>query len=157
MITSVKCVPFQELSLAELYDIMYLRQEVFVVEQNCLFIDADYKDQPAWHLMCRDAQGKLIAYTRLLDVGDAYEGYTSIGRVVNAPSARGGGIGRELMRLSIEWIEKLFPNNAIKIGAQCYLLSFYQSFGFQTIGYEYIEDGIPHIQMIREKGSNILL
>ncbi|MEY4906192.1 MAG: hypothetical protein RLZZ292_4007 [Bacteroidota bacterium] len=150
MITSVKCVPFQELSLTELYDIMYLRQEVFVVEQNCPFIDADYKDQPAWHLMCRDAEGKLIAYTRLLDAGDAYEGYTSIGRVVNAPSARGGGIGRELMRLSIAWIEKLFPNHPIKIGAQSYLLAFYQSFGFQVIGDEYLEDGIPHTHMIKK-------
>jgi ElaA protein len=155
MIASVKCVPFSELSLNELYDIMYLRQEVFVVEQNCPFIDADYKDQPAWHLMCSDAKGKLIAYTRLLGAGDAYEGYSSIGRVVNAASTRGTGVGRELMRLSIAHIEMLFPNNDIKIGAQSYLLPFYRSFGFEVIGEEYLEDGILHTHMIRSTKSTL--
>ena len=149
MNTTIKCVPFYELSLEELYAIMVLRQEVFVLEQNCPFVDADGKDQQAWHLMVFDENQKLAAYTRLFDKNSYYEGYTSIGRVVTSARARGGGIGKFLMEKSIEKIAELFGNEPIKIGAQSYLIKFYQSLGFELTGNDYIEDGIEHTYMIR--------
>ncbi len=142
------CVPFSQLSVFELYDILALRQEVFVVEQNCPYLDCDGKDQASWHLSGRDETGKLVAYTRLLPKGVSYEAYCSIGRVVSAPSARGTGAGRILMQKSIDMARQLFDNEAIKIGAQTYLLRFYESFGFVSTGEEYLEDGIPHTKMV---------
>jgi len=144
------CLPFNDLTPAELYEIMALRQEVFVVEQNCAYLDADGKDQQSWHLMCKNDTGKLVAYTRLLPKGLAYPEYPSIGRVVNSPSVRGTGIGRSLMHKSIALCIHLFGNESIKIGAQRYLLQFYESLGFQSTGEEYLEDGIPHVKMIRQ-------
>lgn len=146
---NIKCVPFYELSLDELYTIMVLRQEVFVLEQNCPFVDADGKDQLAWHLMVLDENNKLAAYTRLFDKNVYYEGYTSIGRVVTSSHARGGGIGKFLMQKSIEKTIELFGNEPIKIGAQSYLTKFYQSLGFELTGHDYIEDGIDHTYMIK--------
>ena len=143
------CLPFADLKPHELYEIMALRQEVFVVEQNCPYLDCDGKDQQSWHFMGRDATGKLVAYTRLLPVGLAYENYASIGRVVSSPSARGTGAGRELMAKSVEMAQHLFGAGPIKIGAQTYLLKFYEGFGFQSTGEEYLEDGIPHTKMVR--------
>lgn len=145
----IKCVPFYELSLDELYAIMILRQEVFVVEQNCPFVDADGKDQLAWHLMVLDENSKLAAYTRLFDKNVYYKGYTSIGRVVTSSKARGGGIGKFLMQKSIEKTIELFGNEPIRIGAQSYLIKFYQSLGFELTGHDYVEDGIDHTYMIR--------
>lgn len=145
---TIKCVPFYELSHDELYAILALRQEVFVVEQNCPFLDADGKDQIALHLMIFDKDQQLVAYTRLFDKDVYYEGYTSIGRVVTSPKARGGGLGRVLMEKSIEKVLELFGQAPIKIGAQKYLEKFYQSLGFQPTGNDYIEDGIPHTYMI---------
>lgn len=144
----IKCVTFYELSLDELYAIMVLRQEVFVLEQNCPFVDADGKDQLAWHFMIWDENNKLIAYTRLFDKNVYYEDYTSIGRVVSSSQTRGGGIGRLLMQKSIEKTIELFGNEQIKIGAQSYLIKFYQSLGFELIGHDYVEDGIDHTYMI---------
>ncbi|MER0439339.1 GNAT family N-acetyltransferase [Emticicia sp. W12TSBA100-4] len=146
---NIKCVPFYELSLDELYAIMVLRQEVFVLEQNCPFVDADGKDQLAWHLMVMDENNKLAAYTRLFDKSVYYEGYTSIGRVVTSAQARGGGIGKFLMQKSIEKTIELFGNEPIKIGAQSYLTKFYQSLGFELTGNDYVEDGIDHTYMIK--------
>lgn len=145
---TIKCVPFSELSLEELYAIMALRQEVFIVEQNCPFLDADGKDNLALHLMIFDEDKNLVAYTRLFDKDVYYEGYTSIGRVVTSPKARGGGLGRVLMQQSIEKVLALFGQAPIKIGAQKYLEKFYQSLGFELTGNDYIEDGIPHTYMI---------
>ena len=142
------CLPFHQLTLYELYDIMALRQEVFIVEQNCPYLDADGKDPQCWHLMGRDAAGKILCYTRLLPRGLAYEDYVSIGRVVSSPTARGTGAGKILMRRSIEMCRHLFGNQPIKIGAQTYLLKFYEGFGFQSTGEAYLEDGIPHTKMI---------
>jgi len=142
------CVPFEQLRVQELYEIMALRQEVFIVEQNCPYMDADGKDQQAWHLMGRDATGRLIAYTRLLPQGVSYPEYASIGRVVSSPSVRGTGAGKALMVKSIEMMRHLFGPGPIKIGAQSYLLQFYSSFGFRSTGEEYLEDGIPHTKMI---------
>ncbi len=142
------CLPFNQLNPRELYAIMALRQEVFVVEQNCPYLDADGKDLAAWHLMGFDSENNLIAYTRLLPEGVSYEGYTSIGRVVSSPAVRGAGAGREVMQRSIDMCRHLFGPLAIKIGAQTYLLRFYESLGFQSTGEEYLEDGIPHTKMI---------
>ena len=145
----ITCVHFKDLTLTELYDIMNLRQEVFVLEQNCVFIDADYNDQDSWHLSIRNDEGKLLAYARLLPEGLSFEGYTSIGRVVNSSSARGTGIGKVLMQASIAKVHEIFGQQyPIKIGAQSYLLGFYASFGFVSLDDEYMEDGIPHTHMV---------
>ena len=145
---TTKCVPFYELSLEELYAVLALRQEVFVVEQNCPFLDADGKDQIGLHFMIFDEHHNLVAYTRLFDLNVYYQGYTSIGRVVTSPKARGGGLGRVLMEKSIEEVKERFGKAPIKIGAQKYLEKFYQSLGFELTGNDYIEDGIPHTYMI---------
>lgn len=144
-----KCVPFEQLSLIELYKAMILRQEVFVVEQNCPFVDADGKDPLAWHCMGSNENGELMAYTRLFDTDVYYDGYTSIGRVVSSSKARGTGIGKVLIQKSIEYCVELFGDKPIKIGAQKYLEKFYESFGFKSTGEDYLEDGILHTYMIR--------
>jgi ElaA protein len=140
---------FEDLDLYELYAILALRQEVFCVEQNCPYLDCDGKDFESWHLLGVDELGELACYTRLLPPGVAYESYASIGRVVTSPRSRGTGLGKLLMQKSIEECEALFGKIPIKIGAQSYLLNFYESFGFQSTGEEYLEDGIPHTKMIR--------
>jgi ElaA protein len=142
------CLPFDALTLRELYEVMVLRQEVFIVEQNCPYLDADGKDLYSWHLLARDASNQLVAYTRLLPLGVSYPEYVSIGRVVSAPAARRTGAGREVMQRSIEMCRHLFGSESIKIGAQTYLLRFYESFGFRSTGEEYLEDGIPHTKMV---------
>jgi ElaA protein len=152
------CKKFENLSVYELYDIMALRAEVFVVEQNCPYQDADGKDLDGWHLMGHntvledsDGEGMLVAYTRLLPKGVSYENYASIGRVVNSPKVRGTGAGKILMEKSIAEMERLFPDEAVKIGAQSYLLKFYESLGFESTGEEYLEDNIPHTSMVLKK------
>lgn len=144
------CVFFDKLTLKELYDSMVLRQEIFVVEQNCAFLDADGKDQEAYHCFGYDAAGKLHAYTRLLDKGMAYPEYASIGRVVTSAASRGGGWGRALMEYSIAQLYEKFGQQPIKIGAQEYLKKFYESLGFVQCGEGYLEDGIPHIPMLKD-------
>ena len=145
-----KCIPFQELNLDELYAIMALRQIVFIVEQECPYLDADGKDQYAHHLMGFDGSDKLVAYTRLLPEGISYEEYCSIGRVVSHPDVRGQKLGKEIMRESIKYCNTFYPNSPIKISAQCYLTKFYSSFGFESTGSSYLEDDIPHIAMIKK-------
>ena len=140
---------FDALTPYELYNIMWLRNEVFVVEQNCVYQDADYKDQKGWHLMGVDEDNKLMAYVRLLPAGVSYEKQPSIGRVVTNPAARGTGAGRELMNVAIKHCEELFGKVDIKIGAQYYLLKFYNSLGFKQTSEIYLEDNIEHIEMIR--------
>jgi ElaA protein len=143
------CKKFEDLSVFELYEILAIRAEVFVVEQNCPYQDMDGKDLQSWHFMVRDEDGKLVAVTRLLPEGVSYQGYTSIGRVVSSPSVRGSGIGKVLLEESIKKTVELFGNQPIKIGAQTYLLKFYEKFGFVSTGEEYLEDGIPHTKMVR--------
>lgn len=138
---------FEALSPYELYAILQLRNEVFVVEQNCVFQDADDKDQNSYHLMGFN-NDKLVAYTRLVPPGESYK-EVSIGRVVTSPSVRGSGTGKELMEQSIDAVYKIFGVQPIKIGAQLYLKKFYESFGFEQISDVYLEDGIEHIYMIR--------
>ncbi|MEP6700467.1 MAG: GNAT family N-acetyltransferase, partial [Bacteroidota bacterium] len=137
---------FDDLSPLELYAIMQLRNEVFVIEQNCIYQDADNKDKSCYHYMGW-REHTLIAYTRILPPGLSYAD-SSIGRVVTSRSARGSGIGRQVMEKSIEQIIKLFGNAPIKIGAQLYLLNFYSSLGFQQSSDIYLEDGIEHIEMV---------
>ena len=140
---------FEALTPYELYDIVWLRNEVFVVEQNCVYQDADYKDQKGWHLMGVNEQGKLMAYVRLLPAGVSYEKEPSIGRVLTNPAVRGTGAGKELMQEAIRLCAELFGESDIKIGAQYYLLKFYSTLGFEQTSDIYLEDGIEHIEMIR--------
>lgn len=138
---------FEELSNNELYAILKLRCEVFVVEQNCPYLDEDDKDQNSYHLMgWKD--DLLAAYTRLLPAGLAFE-EASIGRVVTSTKARGAGIGRELMLQSIKQLYNLFGKVPIRIGAQLYLKNFYASLGFEQVSDMYLEDNIPHVKMLK--------
>lgn len=137
---------FEELNVNELYALLRLRSEVFVVEQNCVFLDMDDKDQLSYHLLGWKDE-LLVAYTRLVPPGVAYN-LPSIGRVVTSPAARGNGSGKLLMKKSIEETRRLFGHTSIKIGAQVYLKKFYASLGFEPSGDVYLEDGIEHIGMI---------
>lgn len=141
------CKAFNSLTPAELYSILQLRNEVFVVEQNCVYQDCDDKDLQSHHFMGWQ-QEKLVAYTRLLPAAVAYK-EISIGRVVTSPSVRGTKTGKALMEKSIEKIQELFGRSPIHIGAQLYLKSFYESLGFIPCSDVYLEDGIKHIKMIR--------
>jgi len=143
------CKKYQELSLDELYAILAIRQEIFVVEQNCPYLDADGKDQECFHILGINAQGKLLAYTRLVPRGISYDAYPSIGRVVVAESCRGTGEGYHLMNYSIQQCTELFDEPQVKISAQTHLEKFYNNLGFEKVGAGYLEDDIPHIAMIR--------
>lgn len=136
---------FTELSTAELYQILQLRSEVFVVEQNCVYQDIDFKDQKSLHVL-GIKENKIIAYTRIFKPGDYFES-ASIGRVVVAVSERKYGYGHDLMKASIIAIKENFKVDKITISAQKYLKKFYESHQFSQIGEEYLEDGIPHIRM----------
>jgi ElaA protein len=138
---------FDDLLLHELYAIIKLRNEVFVVEQNCVYQDADNKDQFCYHYMGWLNNDELVAYTRIVPPGVAYT-EPAIGRVVTSPCVRGGGIGRLLMEKSIEQIIKLYGNTLIKMSAQFYLLNFYTSLGFKQTSSIYLEDNIEHIEMM---------
>ncbi len=145
-ITTVK--HFKELTNIELYDIMALRQMVFVVEQTCYYLDADGKDLDSWHLMVCDINDRLIAYSRILPKGISYDDYASIGRVASHPLERGTGMCKLLLEQSIMALYYLLGKQPIKIGAQCYLIKFYENFGFVVQGEPYLEDDIPHIKMV---------
>jgi ElaA protein len=139
---------FSELDVNELYDLLRLRSEVFVVEQNCAFLDQDNKDQQCFHVLLY-ANEKLAAYSRLVPAGLAYP-EISIGRVNTSPEFRGTGLGKKLMEISIQGCADLFGPADIRIGAQTYALPFYQALGFVAEGEVYDEDGIEHIEMIRK-------
>ena len=145
---SWQCKFFSELTNLELYKILQLRNEVFIVEQNCVYQDCDDKDLKAWHLCGWDGEN-LIAYTRLFDKAVSYLDAASIGRVLTAPSVRRQNIGKELMLRSIAKIEELFGETTIRISAQLYLKRFYESFSFVQKGEVYLEDGIDHISMLK--------
>lgn len=142
------CKSFAALTPDELYAILQLRNEVFIVEQNCPYQDCDNIDLPSLHFMGWQ-QNKLIAYTRLIPSGISYP-ETSIGRVVTSPTVRRTKIGKELMERSISKLHELFGDQPIKIGAQLYLKKFYESFGFLQCSEVYLEDGIEHIKMLRK-------
>ena len=140
---------FPTLTPNELYALMRLRSEVFVVEQNCVFLDADNKDIYCHHLMLFDHK-QLIAYARLVPPGISYN-EMSVGRVVTAKEARNKGAARQLMPLAVEYCRKIFGDGPIRIGAQYYLEKFYTEIGFTATGDVYDEDGIEHIEMIMYK------
>jgi ElaA protein len=137
-----------ELSAIEVFEIFKLRQQVFILEQTCLYPDMDDTDLVAQHL-CGHIGQKLALYARVIPAGVTYP-YASIGRIVTAPDFRGSGFGKPLVSKAIELIEKKFGNQAIKIGAQSGLQEFYHGWGFVTVSEEYIEDGIAHIDMLRD-------
>jgi ElaA protein len=138
---------FNELSVMELYTILQLRAEVFVVEQNCPYLDTDGKDLKCFHLMGYDEKAALIAYSRIVPAGISFK-EVSIGRVVSSPNVRNTGAGKALMQKAIEEIKLKFGETPIRIGAQLYLQKFYESFGFVLASDEYLEDNIPHIEML---------
>ena len=141
---------FDELSRDELYEILQARQEVFSVEQNCPYLDADGLDQGALHLIARRKdlpQGQLVAYLRLLPPGSRFP-EASIGRLLTVKSARGSGIGRAIMLEALARLSTLYPHARIRISAQQYLESFYRKLGFAAASDVYEEDGIPHLEMI---------
>src|ERR1700744_184260 len=140
------CKKFSELKPEELYMILRLRSEVFVVEQNCVFLDMDNKDLYCDHLMGWQEE-KLLGYSRIVPAGISYV-ESSIGRIVTSPAARGNGIGRELLVNSIDHLYTLYGKRDIRIGAQYYLKKFYESFHFVQKGEIYLEDGIEHIEML---------
>lgn len=137
---------FNSLSTIELYKILQLRSEVFVVEQNCPYQDLDNKDLMSHHF-CGWKRDSLVAYTRLLPPGLSFK-EISIGRVVTSPAHRKGGWGKVLMQKSIEKCYEVFGKKDIRIGAQLYLKKFYEGLGFVQISDIYMEDGIEHIEMI---------
>ena len=141
---------FSELAPYDLYAAMRLREEVFVVEQQCPYQDADGRDPQAWHLLGWSGENRrdLLAYARIFEPGVRYT-ECSIGRVVTSPGVRGTGIGKALMSEALRRVETLVPGQAIKIAAQRRLEKFYLDFGFRTVSAPYEEDGIIHVDMLR--------
>lgn len=145
---TINMYSFRELDAVSLYEVLDLRNRVFVVEQNCVYLDTDGKDFKAYHLLLRDDESKLVAYSRLLAPGLSYENEASVGRVVTSPESRSKGLGKLLMRESLARVRLLFPGNPVKIEAQSYLIPFYAGFGFEPLGEDYLLDGILHREMI---------
>ncbi|QMU63394.1 MAG: GNAT family N-acetyltransferase [Flavobacteriaceae bacterium] len=138
---------FSKLTIEELYRILRLRSEVFVVEQNCIYQDIDNKDSIAFH-MFGIKEEEIITYARIFDAGDYFD-FPSIGRILVKKEHRKQAYGHQLIAASIAYIEKSFKEKTILISAQTYLTKFYNSFGFVVQGNKYLEDGIPHIKMLR--------
>ena len=141
------CLPFADLSTAQLYELLHLRSEVFVLEQKCIYQDLDHKDiqTGVQHLLMLDNK-KLLGYARLLPPKVSYD-TPSIGRILISPKARDKGLGRLLIQESLNRTFALWPNANITIGAQSHLTALYQSFGFTEISDDYLEDGILHVDM----------
>ena len=137
---------FNELSTRELYQILQLRNDVFVVEQNCIYQDADGKDYDAYHLFLKK-DSQIIAYARMFKSG-AYFDKASIGRVVVHPDYRKQNLGQKLMQKAQQFMTETLKETTIEISAQTYLLKFYNDLGFKEKGEVYLEDGLPHIRMI---------
>lgn len=144
----VQVKAFDELTNKELYGLLRLRSDVFVVEQDCVYPDLDGKDQKALHLIGRK-DGDIVAYARIFKAGD-YADEASIGRVVVQKGQRKFGYGKEIMKDAIHAIEKHFDDGVIRVSAQMYLERFYHELGFNQVGDGYLEDGIPHIGMVRK-------
>lgn len=142
---------FNDLTADEVYTILCVRQQVFVLEQECLYLDADGKDRQSFHLMGFDGD-ELVAYARILDAGVSYE-EVSMGRILTTEKVRGKGAGMELMEEGLKRIEEHYGNVPVRISAQTYLLDFYKKFGFRSTGKEYLEDEIPHTEMLRKSSA----
>jgi ElaA protein len=144
-----RCCRFDELGVHELDRIYRARQQVFNIEQDCVYLDVDGVDPQCVHLAAwADAHDEPLAYARIVAPGVKYP-EASIGRVITTMPARGTGLGRELVRRAVEQAVVLYPGQAIRISAQAHLARFYGGFGFVPVGEEYLEDGIPHIEMLR--------
>jgi len=143
---------YQQLSTEVLFEILRLRQAIFIIEQECPYPDIDDADKQAIHLCAWNA-GTLAAYARVLAPGVSYT-QASIGRIATNKKYRGTGLGKQLMTSAINLTARKFPDHAIKIGAQQHLEPFYKSFGFHTVSEPYDEDGILHIHMLREVQKN---
>jgi len=143
-----ECKRFQDLDIEELYEVLKFRQKVFVVEQNCPYLDCDDKDQQSYHLLGKSAEGSLLTYARLLPPGLSYPIDCSIGRVLCEATIRNTGAGKQLMLIAIEQCKVLFGNKDIRISAQQYLEKFYGNLGFTIESDPYLEDDIPHIEMV---------
>lgn len=143
----IKVKTFQEFSTQELYNVLQLRSEVFVVEQNCVYQDIDGKDQNALHVIGYK-KNKVVAYTRVFKPGYYFD-EASIGRVMVKENERQYKYGYDIMNASVDAIKTHYNETKIKISAQTYLKRFYNNLKFQEVGEEYLEDGIPHIAMIR--------
>jgi ElaA protein len=143
-----KTITFNELTTHDLYTILQLRQKVFIVEQNCFYLDCDEKDFGCLHL-CGYQNETMIAYLRIAPPGVIYK-EVSIGRVLTEKSIRATGLGKELMKKALEICDKKFKNQTIKIMAQSYLVKFYEELGFHNISESFMEDGIPHNYMVRK-------
>ena len=142
------CKAFKDLSLDEFHDIIQLREIVFVVEQDCPYLDVDGKDKDALHVFGK-YEGNIVATTRILKPGISYD-EVAIGRVVTSPTVRGMGMGKQLMEESMKFVQLHFGKVPVRISAQTYLLKYYKSFGFIETGQEYLEDNIPHFEMLYE-------
>ncbi|AWZ49971.1 GNAT family N-acetyltransferase (plasmid) [Clostridiaceae bacterium 14S0207] len=140
---------FKELNVEEIYKILTLRNEIFIVEQECAYLDCDDKDLNSYHLFSEE-NGEIIAYLRILEKGVSYD-EISIGRVAVKKNYRGKGISREMLLKAIDFVENNLNEDTIKIQAQAYLLNFYSSLGFKAVSEEYLEDNIPHIDMLYKK------
>ena len=140
---------FEELKCEEIYKILQIRNKIFIVEQKCAYQDCDGKDKKSYHLYLED-KGEVISYSRILLRKVSYN-EVSIGRVLVNKNYRGTGIARKMMIEAINFIEKNLGEKEIKIQAQCYLIHFYKSLGFKEISNEYLEDNIPHIDMLYKK------
>jgi ElaA protein len=141
---------FAQLSTRELYDILKIRQDVFVIEQQCIYPDIDDADKSASHLFAYNDQGTEISlYLRLFEPGFKSE-EVSIGRILTSEASRGRGLGKALVAKALQVIESEYPNHDIKISAQVYLAQFYRDFDFVTTSEPYDEDGIQHIDMLRK-------
>ena len=145
---TIEIKAFNELNLNSLYEVLQLRAEVFVVEQNCPYQDVDGKDQKAMHILGYHKE-QLVAYTRVFEPGYYFDN-ASIGRVVVKENARQYGFGKDIMKASIAFIEDTLDLSTIELSAQTYLKKFYNDLGFQEIGEGYLEDDIPHIRMIKK-------
>ena len=145
---------FDELSLRELQNIYMARQQVFSIEQQCIYLDADGCDELAWHVAAWSPGHRMpLAYSRVIPPGVKYADDASIGRVITTDVARGTGMGRELVRRSIALAQRLFVAHGIRISAQSRLERFYGEFGFEIVGERYMEDGIPHTEMVLAAGA----
>lgn len=144
---------FAELGIEELYSLLQKRQEVFVVEQDCPYLDLDGRDQQSHHLLGYNSDGELLAYARLVAPGVIYP-EVSIGRVLTTEKGRGKGLGYRLMEESISAVGQLYGRVPIRISAQSHLQGFYESLEFETTGKNYLEDGIPHTEMLRKASDS---
>ncbi|MGN0702806.1 MAG: GNAT family N-acetyltransferase [Lentihominibacter sp.] len=149
MAYTIEIKGFNELSVRELYELLKLRQDVFVIEQTCIYPDMDGCDFVCYHVLERDETGELAGYLRILPPGQTFD-TVAIGRVLVREDARGRGAARSLMTAALQFIRDTLTQRQVKLSAQQYLIGFYESLGFDIISEGYVEDGIPHIDMMLE-------